>query len=157
VASLDYARAWLAFLEGRYDDAREAADRAAAHEVATGVERHYALALATRSSLWLGDARAAAIGLAALSGLPVSGRFVQATRDTLTAGVAALDGREAAADSLYPDAAAQWHALDLPFHLALCQLERHRLTHDSTARDEAVLILESLGGEGVLRAIHHLA
>jgi class 3 adenylate cyclase/tetratricopeptide (TPR) repeat protein len=157
VASLDYARAWLAFLDSRYDDAREAADRAAVHEVATGVERHYAQALATRSSLWLGDARAAEIGLTALSGLPVSGRFVEATRDTLTAGVAALDGREAAADSLYPDAAAQWRALDLPFHLALCQLERHRFVNDGAARDEAVLILESLGGEGVLRAIRHPA
>ncbi|HJT63325.1 MAG TPA: adenylate/guanylate cyclase domain-containing protein [Candidatus Limnocylindria bacterium] len=153
VAGLDYARAWLAFLDARYDDAREAADRAAAREVATGVERHYALALATRSSLWLGDLRAVEIGLTALSGLPVSGRFVQATQATLAAGLAALEGRARAGDSHYPDSAALWRALDLPFHLALCQLERHRLTDDQAALGEAVRILESLGGEGVLRAI----
>jgi hypothetical protein len=68
-----------------------------------------------------------------------------------------LDGREAMADPPYPNAAAQWRALDLPFHLALCQLERHRFTDDGAARDEAVLILESLGGEGVLRAVRHPA
>jgi hypothetical protein len=91
--------------------------------------------------------------LAALNRLPVQGRMVAATRMTLEAGLAAMTGPRAAAEAHYVEAESRWRALDLPFHLALCRLEKHRLLGDSEALVEAVDILRSLGGVGLLKQV----
>ena len=53
VAAIDQARAWIAFVDGRFEDARREAESAGAGSL--GAERHAALVLAARAGLWLGD------------------------------------------------------------------------------------------------------
>jgi class 3 adenylate cyclase/tetratricopeptide (TPR) repeat protein len=153
VAGLDYARAWVAFVGGHFGDARRRARHAAAHEISAEPEHHFARALAARASLWASNRRKLERDLAALNRLPVQGRMVAATRMTLEAGLAAMTGPRAAAEAHYVEAESRWRALDLPFHLALCRLEKHRLLGDSEALVEAVDILRSLGGVGLLKQV----
>ncbi len=159
-AGLDQARAWLAFVDGRLDDARVLAERAAAPSL--GAEQHAALALATRASLWLGQAGAAEAGLARLEGLRVHGRAAAATELTLRAGAASLAG-DTASGGIYDEAIAAWRSLRLPLHLAMCLIERHRLlarAEGGTEADglaEAEAILQGLGARGLLRTIRPVA
>jgi class 3 adenylate cyclase/predicted ATPase len=152
VAAIDYARAWIAFAAGRFDEARSLARAAAGRALAT--ERFHARAIAARASLWLGDGKALGAELAQLNDVAISGRAGDAVRLTLEAGHAALAGKPSTEP--YERAIALWRELRLDPHLAMCLIERHRFAGASGSEDglaEARDILQRLGGDGLLALI----
>ena len=157
---IDKARAWIALVDGRLDDARRLAESAAARSL--GADRHAALVLATRAGLWLGDEGYVRASIERLGQVGAHGHAVRAGEMTLRAGVAGLAGEDAAA-GLYEEAVAAWRTLRLPLHLALCLAERQRLLPGTAgpARDvgghEAEVILTTLGATGMLAAIRRQA
>ena len=149
LAAIDLAAAWVAFVEHRFEDARQLAETSAARSL--GAEQHAAFALAARASLWLRDADQAARQLAAIGTLRTRGRAVDAVRDTLQAGISALTHRPDDAEAAYRAAAAQLRALDLPLQLGLCLLERQIFlgSHDGS-RGEAITVFERIGARALL-------
>jgi tetratricopeptide (TPR) repeat protein len=156
LSEIDLARAWIAFVDGRLDDAQRLAKAAGARSL--GAERLGALVLAGRAALWLGDRADVAAQIVALDGLHAKGRAVETAQLTLRAGAVAL-AAEASAGPLYEEAIASWRSLRLPLHLAICLAERHRFLGSGAATspdpgiEEAEAILTGLGAEGMLRAI----
>jgi hypothetical protein len=156
LAGVDQARAWIAFVDGRMDDARRLAAAAAAQSI--GAEQHAALVLATHADLWLGDGAAAAAGITRLEEMGRHGRAVEASETTLRAGAAAL-ADDASARGLYETAIASWRALRLPLHLALCLAERGRYESSvaggvsDPGADEVADVLEDLGATGMLHLL----
>jgi len=156
LAAIDKARAWIAFVDGRLEDARRLAKAAAARSL--GAERHAALVLAIRAGLWLGDRASVSSSIAGLGEMRIRGRAVAAAEQTLRAGVSALADRTAAG-TLYDKAVAEWRSLRLPLYLALCLAERRLLgpagsgAAQDEAGDEAQAILADLGAAGMQRAI----
>jgi hypothetical protein len=61
--------------------------------------------------------------LHALDAISAHGAWVDATKETLRAGLMALDGRMTAAVDAYTDAVRHWRELEVPLDLGLCQLE----------------------------------
>ena len=162
LSAIDLARAWIAFVDGRFVDAASLAR--AAGDRSLGAERHAALALATRSAVWSGDRAAAATSIARLADTEMHGRAVEAAERTLGAGVAALDDDPSAA-TLYAPAIATWRSLRLPLQLALCLAERGSLppapddpsTESADALSEAEAILTDLSATGLLRILPRAA
>jgi class 3 adenylate cyclase/tetratricopeptide (TPR) repeat protein len=114
------ARTSEAFASGRFADARDAA-----HRTGDLVAEYLPIALVTaiRSALWMGDAAAAAVDLAALEASGVHGPAVEADTRTTRAGIAALEGRVAEALVLYRDALRTWRDLGLVWDEALCGID----------------------------------
>jgi class 3 adenylate cyclase len=158
LSAIDLARAWIAFVDGHFVDARGLAQ--AAGDRSLGAERHAALALATRSALWAGDRATVATSLEGLAETKMHGRAVAAAELTLGAGAAALDD-DPSADARYEDAIGRWRSLRLPLQLALCLAERRSLrpaAHEPSAdaaegHAEAERILMDLGATGLLRIL----
>ncbi len=155
LAAIDQARAWLAFVDGRFDEAGRLAESAGGRSL--GAERHAALVLAARAALWLGDGARVEALTARLDEMQMHGRAVAAAEMTLRAGAAALAERDDAG-AMYDRAIASWRSLRLPLHLALCLAERRRLlsaadTGAALGGEEAEAILVDLGANGLLRAI----
>jgi class 3 adenylate cyclase/tetratricopeptide (TPR) repeat protein len=158
LAGIDEARAWIAFVEGRLEDAWGFANAAA--DRLLGAEQNAAAVLATRAALWLGDQDRVASAIARLEGLGMHGRAASAALLTLRSGAAALAKSDDAA-SMYGEAVAEWRSLRLPLHLALCLAERGRLlapqggdaAAGGTDASEAEAILEGLGASGLLRVV----
>ena len=88
----------------------------------SGINSPSVLAVQMHASLWLGDAERARTAHAAM--LAFRGRWMAATRSTAEAGIASLDGRYEAATAAYARAFDAWRALDSPFDLAMCGLDR---------------------------------
>ncbi len=153
LAAIDKARAWIAFVEGRFGDARRLAESAGARSL--GAELHAAFVLATRAGLWLSDGASVASWIARLGSVSMHGRAVMAAELTLRAGAAAL-AEQPSAGPMYEEAVASWRALRLPLHLALCLAERQRLlpavagASPDVGGDEAEAILADLGATGIL-------
>ncbi|HYN47977.1 MAG TPA: AAA family ATPase [Candidatus Nanopelagicales bacterium] len=160
LAGIDQARAWIALVDGRREDAERLAESAGARSL--GAERHAALVLATRAALWLGDQLRVEAWIDRMGQMNMHGRAVLAAELTLRAGAAALADRESAGP-MYMEAIASWRSLRLPLHLALCLAERQLLlpTIAGAVPDvggaEAEAILTDLGAAGMLRAISLLA
>ncbi|HEX7473942.1 MAG TPA: hypothetical protein VF323_12735, partial [Candidatus Limnocylindrales bacterium] len=156
LSGMDLARAWIAFLDGRLDDARRLAGGAGARSL--GAERLGALVLAARAALWLEDRFDVAAQIAALAALDAKGRAVEAAELTLRAGLAALGGEESAGP-MYAEAVAAWRSIRLPLHLAVCLAERQRFlpalagADEDAGGDEAEAILADLGATGMLGVI----
>jgi tetratricopeptide (TPR) repeat protein len=156
LAGVDQARAWIAFVDGRMDDARRLAAAAAVESI--GAEQHAALVLATHADLWLGDTDAAAARIDRLREMGRHGRAVDASETTLRAGAAALAGDDSARD-LYETAIASWRTLRLPLHLALCLAERGRFIAavagavPDAGADEVADVLTDLGAAGMLQLL----
>jgi class 3 adenylate cyclase/tetratricopeptide (TPR) repeat protein len=159
-AGIDQARAWIALVDGRLEDARRLAEAAGARSL--GADRHAALVLATRAGLWQGNQPYVASWIARLGQMGMHGRAVMAAELTLRAGAAALADTKSAG-SMYAEAIASWRALRLPLHLALCLAERQRLDPGAAGvgidvgGEEAEAILIDLGATGLLRAIRPVA
>jgi class 3 adenylate cyclase/tetratricopeptide (TPR) repeat protein len=157
-AATEMARAWIAFVDGRLDDARRMAD--AASEGSFGAEQHAAFVLAARASLWLEDGPGLAARIAGIEKLRQRGRAVDAAAGTMRAGAAALAG-DATAGGLFDEAVAAWRSLRLPLHLALSLAERNGFLRDAEPEPggaaEAEAILAELGADGLLRMIRPLA
>ena len=146
VAGVRQARAWAAFIAGKFDDARRLADEAI--EGYVGNDPAYQRALATRAALWSGDRSSAAAGIARLGGPGQWGRATEATLATMDAGLIALDGGDA--HGRYREARSAWEALDLPLQLALCLMDEHRLASDATSTTELMVPLNALGADGLM-------
>jgi class 3 adenylate cyclase len=111
-----WARAWAAFTTGRLAEAREEA------EAATRVTNYFApvtLPIAARAALWAGDPAGAGSVVAQLAASISRGQAVALDIVTLTAGVAALEGRRADAIAGYREALRGWQSLGLAFDHAL--------------------------------------
>ena len=109
-----------AFATAQFDEAR-----VAWHEAAELVPEYLptSLARAARVALWLGDEDAAGADLAALDAAGIHGPAIEADRQTIRAGLAALDGRPADALALYREALRAWHDLGLAWDEALTGLD----------------------------------
>jgi hypothetical protein len=159
-AGIDQARAWIAFVDGRLEDARRLAEAAGTWSL--GAERHAAIVLATRAGLWLGDGAYAASWIARLGQMSMHGRAAEAAELTLRAGAAGLDG-QGSAGVMYDEATTSWRSLRLPLHLALCLAERQRFVvtvrgvDQGAAEDEAEALLAGLGATGLLGATRPVA
>ena len=147
LAGIGFARAWSAFVANDLAGAHVLAAEAAAAWL--GPERVDAWGLAGRAALWQRDLAAATAARDAVESAKVSGRAVDARLLTLNAGLATLRGEPGARDA-HRAAAESWRQLDLPLHLALCQLDEHVLGGSEEPPDEALGILQELGAEGLI-------
>jgi class 3 adenylate cyclase/tetratricopeptide (TPR) repeat protein len=153
LAALDLAAAWIAFLDHRFEEARQLAETSAARSF--GAEQHAAYALAARASLWLHDPHRAAAQLAAIAGLRTRGRAVDAIRDVLQAGISAMTAQPDEAETGYEGSADRLRALDLPLQLGICLLEREAFlpSADGSSTREAVSVFERIGGGALLAGL----
>jgi len=153
-----YARAWDLLLHGRPSEARQIFQQQA---TTSFVMVGQVTALAARSALWIGDREGLAADLEYLDQSGEFGRAVEATRLSLRAGLAALDGAEADSVRMYREARRTFTELDLPWSLALVGVDMaHCLARDLPevveARAESRRILERLGASALLRQLDEL-
>ena len=120
VASLDLAMAATAFAEGRLPEAR-ATWRSSGLLLLTNLPR--VLLPAARAALWAGDAVAARQDLGDLESAGMHGPAIEASRITINAGLAAIDGRAGEALTLYREALQSWRGLGLAWDEALTGLD----------------------------------
>jgi tetratricopeptide (TPR) repeat protein len=155
LAEAAYARAWVAFLGGRYRRARELAQHAVQPSV--GFNRHAALVLSARAALWAGHQARIRADLEAIATAPLAGRAATAAVRTIEAGAAALAGRHSEAAASYRTAIRLWRNLDLPLPLALCLLERDAFMPSATRprsaarNEEALKLIAGLQAAGLKR------
>ncbi len=116
VSYCHWGRAWEAFAAGRLDDARQEAVTAAQ---LTDYFVQISLPLAARAALWAGDAPGAAAIVAQLEGSVARGQAIALDFATLSAGVAALEGRRPGAIAGYREALRGWRSLKLDFDEAM--------------------------------------
>ena len=114
---------------------------------------------AGRAGLWLREPTLVNEALGKLGELPHHGAWLDASRRTLEAGLAGLEGEVDGAQARYREAIAAWRAGDLRFELALTLLECAMLVphrSDAAAADEAHEILRSLGAESFFERMYAL-
>ncbi len=156
LAQLSSTRAWLALVEGRFDDAFAESATTFRVNVSSAPED---LPVACRAALWAGkvdDARKAADDLRSVG---VHGRAVNAGLRVMDAGIAAASGETEAATEAFLDAIRQWRDLGLAFDLALCELDFVRFVGGESpdiraAADEARSIFTRLGAPAFLRRLN---
>ena len=133
---------------------QEAATAVAADPM--GINSPNALAVQARAALWLRDVEAAREALEAMRGF--RGRWMAASRLTVEAGLAALDGDVEAATDSYQGAIDAWRLLDCTLDLALCELDLVSLLGSdhphATAAKEAADIFEELGARPFLERLN---
>jgi class 3 adenylate cyclase/tetratricopeptide (TPR) repeat protein len=149
-------RAWLALLDGRLTDARDAAWASTRINPANTTED---MPMAGRAELWAGQADQARETADHLRALGWHGRAINASLRTIDAGVAALTGEADEAAASYRDAIRQWRDLETPFDLALCELDFVRLVGGENpdakaAVDEARAIFTRLDATPLLRMLN---
>jgi len=153
IATLNWAKAWVPFTEGRLGEARERWRRAI--ELTASPE---SLPYPARAALWDRDADAARADLAEFDASGVHGPALEADRTTIRAGIAALEERTADALALYREALRAWRDLGLPWDEALCALDMAVLLDPSApevqaAADSAREILSRLGAKPFLERL----
>ena len=117
-----------------------------------------AYAMAGHAALWRRDAKAAQEALRDVEAMHLRGRMLDATRQTLEAGIAALTGRPPEAASMFADAARRYRELGVPFALALADLDAVvTLGPDSpagrAAAEEAREVLTKLRADALLERL----
>lgn len=122
------ADAFAAFGAGRLDEARSTWRRVA-HLAVFNIPD--SMSRAARASLWLGDVVSAADDLTILDGSGVHGPAIEADRQTIRAGLAALESRAADALHLYRAALGDSRNLGLIWDEALCGLDMAMLLDSS--------------------------
>jgi hypothetical protein len=156
VASVRHdVRGWKAFAEGRFGEA-SAAWLVMANMSALNAP--YVLPRAAHAAILAGDRATATQALEQLDATGAHGRAVETDRTAIHAGLAALDGRTAAAVSGYRAALAGWRDLGLPWDEAITSLLFVRLVgaQDPEARAaarSARTILEKLRAVRILSMI----
>jgi len=120
-----------------------------------------ATSLAGHAAAWRGDLNDSRAALAALEDRKIHGPALEASRRTMVAVIAALEGRTGPAAAAFRDAARQWRDLGLSFDLALCHLDLLATLGGtgngaSAAADEARMILLELQAEPFLRRLEAL-
>ena len=119
-ATIAWSRGALGFIEGQYDVGRREMLRFA-EIFAPGTGE--ASLLAARCDILAGDAGLARKDLALLEATPRHGRAIDNDRTTILAGIAALEGRTAEAQSGYRQALGVWADLGLLWDGALCAID----------------------------------
>ena len=119
-ATVTWARAFVAFADGRYEMARSDIHD---HVEIFAQGTLEGLLLAARLALMAGDLAGASADLARVDLQERRGRAVDADRATIRAGIAALDGRPDEALALYRDALGIWRDLGLLWDEALCAID----------------------------------
>ncbi|MGH2449561.1 MAG: hypothetical protein ACRDFS_13295, partial [Chloroflexota bacterium] len=118
----------------------------------------YALSVQARASLWLRDEAGGREALAGMEGF--RGRWMATVRQTVEAGLAALQGQEDDAGRLYRSCVEAWRAIDVPLDLALCELDMVTLLGSqrpeavADAATEAREIFERLGAKPFLERLN---
>jgi class 3 adenylate cyclase/tetratricopeptide (TPR) repeat protein len=112
-------------------------------------------AKSARAWLWLRDGAAARTQLTALTALNVPGPVDAATKASIRAGIAALEGRPAEARAEYRVALAGWRDLGLPWDEALTCLDQVLLlgasdADSAAAAERARTVFEELGAKPFL-------
>ena len=120
-----------------------------------------ATSLAGHAAAWRGDLADARRAHEALEAGGVHGPALEASRRTMLAAIAALEGRTGEAAGGFRDAARQWRDLGLSFDLALCHLDLLATLGTTgngatAAADEARMILLELQAEPFLRRLEAL-
>jgi tetratricopeptide (TPR) repeat protein len=147
------ARAVAALVEGRLDDALDAAQSAAERTV--GLERVDALALAGRLAGWLRRPEVLASVLTAIEAESVWGRAAAARVEGVRAAGSALAGAGDAADRSWSVALDTWRDLGSQLREALTLLDRWILRGDDEDRAAAERLLGGLGANGILALLAH--
>lgn len=156
-AAVAYAEAVVSLVGGALDVAFDRAMLAAAIDP-TGSAAFMALLTAGRSALWLGDPPCVAATLEKLTGAHVHGAWLDAVRLGLEAGLAVLEGRAEEGATLFAEATQALRDLDVPFDLALTQLDRITVLgadhpDSPAAAEEAHAIFERLGAKPFLERL----
>ena len=144
-----------AFLDGRLAEAHEAWRGLAERDPFNAPAM---LTSACRAALWSADLAGAREDLAALDATGVHGVAIEAIRQGLRAGIAALEGRDADALGLYREVLRTWRDLDLPIDSALTVLDM-MVVLDATQPEvieAAATTREVLTRLGAVRLLGHL-
>ena len=117
--------------------------------------------LAGHAALALRDPDRARRAIADLDSIGVNGRWAATSRAVIQAGILALEDRVPEALNAYGEVFRSWRALDLPFELALAELEMSELVGPTRrevrpAIDEARAIATRLDARLVLRRLDRL-
>ncbi len=118
---LPLTRAIVALAEGDSEAAEAAADRIL--EIFPSSPDPFTWGVVARTALWAGDADRAARALGRHQAAALHGPAIEATRSTISAGLAALDGRSDEARLTYRTALRSWRDLGLPFDEALTAID----------------------------------
>jgi class 3 adenylate cyclase/tetratricopeptide (TPR) repeat protein len=129
-------RTTSAFARGEHDEAVAGFRNLARTD--TGNARTY-LILAARAALLEGDTASAVTDLEALHETGVHGRWTDANRASIRAGIAALEGRQAEALALYQEALRGFEEVGVPLDGALTSLEMASLLDGSRPEVGAVI------------------
>ena len=117
-----------------------------------------ALLTAGRSAVWLGDPQRASAAVEQLTEAHVHGAWLDTMRRGLEAGLAVLEGRTKEGAALFDQAATALRDLEVPFDLALTQLDHITVLgadhpDSPAAAEEARAILERLGAKPFLERL----
>ena len=139
-------------LDGRLTEAYEAAMKGARRNDPAVYPNSF---WAVRIALWLGDRERARTPLEINLAFPVQGRFVEANRLALRAGVMAMDGDTDGALAMYREAERMYRVLEMPFPLSMSLMEAGTLLDPAipavaAAAVEARAIMERLGSPPLL-------
>jgi class 3 adenylate cyclase/tetratricopeptide (TPR) repeat protein len=153
LANLEWARASVAFAEGRLREARERWRRGIVLLAAPDN-----LPLPARVALWDRDADAARADLVELDASGIHGPALEADRMTIRAGLAALEGRTADALALYREALRAWRDLGLAWDEALCGIDMAMVLDPAEVGGQAAVeiargILSRLGARPFLERL----
>jgi class 3 adenylate cyclase/tetratricopeptide (TPR) repeat protein len=148
-------KANAALAAGRLAEAAAAWREVAGITASLGPSSYYQ---AARPALWARDVDAARNDLAALDATGVHGRVVELRRWTIRAGIAALEGRTAEAETIYRDALRGWHDVGLGWDETLTVVDMATLLDPSlpdvrAAADAARETLVRLGARPYLERL----
>jgi len=154
-ADLDRTRAYAALAAG---DGLRAFELGMASGEASTTNGPAPFALAARGALWAGDAEHARAAHDRFAGLGYHGPAIELEVRTMTAGIAALEGRRAEALALYREAWRGWREIGCDFDLALAELDAIQLLGVEepdlrTAAEESRTILERLRARPLLERL----
>jgi len=160
LANLRYVQAWLGLARGALDDAHRLAIEARDAHAGTGSQQ--AAVLAARSAVLIGDAQLVAQDLDWLEQHRLAARWLERSRRTIAAGLAAFEGRADEALHAYHEVIEEWRAEDLRLDLAFTLLQRARLLGDADARaaagrEEAREIFAAMGADGLVERLEAAA
>ena len=108
----------------------------------TGINAAEALRIKARAASWLHDTEGARSALAAMEAM--RGRVMAAARETVAAGVAALEHRIPESLTHYQAAVRGWKELDSPLQLAFCWIDMSKLLDPQTEANDAANLAHDL-------------
>lgn len=155
--AVTYAEAVVSLAGGELEAAVDKAMLAAAMDP-TGSSAFVALGTARRAALWMRDPGRVAAAVEQLTEAHFHGAWLDAVRRDLEAGLAVLEGRTKEGATLFAQATTALRDLDVPFDLALTQLDRITVLgadhpDSPAAAEEAHAIFERLGAKPFLERL----